>query len=188
VRTITVLFMIAGLLAAGCGRDSPYHIIYDDLVPHCFAHDPCTGPGGCAGSVVCHPDGGGVDEACICVPADAGVDAGRDAPVAGDAPVADAAVHDAAVHDAPVPDAPVPDAAIHDAAIHDAASAEDAVAPDGGFAVSGEACGSSAQDLDAGARSCAPGLVCCYPCGMAGCVDQCRVPDPSWTDGCPAYP
>ncbi len=47
---------------------------------------------------------------------------------------------------------------------------------DGGCALAGEACGNSAVDLDAGARPCAVGLVCCYPCGAVDCVDQCTAP------------
>jgi hypothetical protein len=57
----------------------------------------------------------------------------------------------------------------------DAASA-DAVDCDGGCAAEGEACGTSDVDLDAGARTCAPGLVCCYPCGIPDCVDRCITP------------
>ena len=47
---------------------------------------------------------------------------------------------------------------------------------DGPCAGIGEACSSSDVDLDAGARDCAPGLVCCYPCGVANCVDRCIEP------------
>jgi hypothetical protein len=47
---------------------------------------------------------------------------------------------------------------------------------DGGCAKAGEVCGSSPVDLDAGARPCEPGLVCCYPCGIPDCADRCTQP------------
>jgi hypothetical protein len=40
--------------------------------------------------------------------------------------------------------------------------------------------------------TCAPGLVCCYPCGTAGCDNQCALPcDESHSEclgGCIMYP
>jgi hypothetical protein len=33
---------------------------------------------------------------------------------------------------------------------------------------------------------CAKGLLCCYPCGIPGCDNQCMPPDPS--GGCPLFP
>ncbi len=49
----------------------------------------------------------------------------------------------------------------------------------------GEPCGMYGGD-------CAQGLVCCYPCGVPGCINRCEAPcDPSepWcTDGCAAMP
>jgi hypothetical protein len=63
--------------------------------------------------------------------------------------------------------------------------------PDGGdTAGEGEVCGSSAVDRDAGARPCAEGLVCCYPCGIPDCADVCTRPcgEPGpgcQSDGCP---
>ena len=59
-----------------------------------------------------------------------------------------------------------------------------AVDCDGGCAGVGEACGSSDVDLDAGARMCGPGLVCCYPCGVANCVDRCTAPCSPPGPGC----
>ena len=47
---------------------------------------------------------------------------------------------------------------------------------DGACAQEGEACGTSSADQDAGALACAPGLVCCYPCGIPDCVDRCITP------------
>ena len=32
---------------------------------------------------------------------------------------------------------------------------------------------------------CASGLLCCYPCGIEGCVNQCTVPS---EESCPLYP
>lgn len=77
-----------------------------------------------------------------------------------------------------------------DAAVTDAGVDAAAVDCDGGCAGVGEACGSSDVDLDAGARTCAPGLACCYPCGVANCVDRCiepcSPPGPGCQDnGCP---
>ncbi|MBK9036194.1 MAG: hypothetical protein IPL61_33950 [Myxococcales bacterium] len=68
------------------------------------------------------------------------------------------------------------DAAVIDAATVDASV--DAGAPDcdGGCAGAGEVCGDSPVDLDAGARPCGAGLVCCYPCGVANCEDRCIAP------------
>jgi hypothetical protein len=40
----------------------------------------------------------------------------------------------------------------------------------------GQVCGTSDVDLDAGAMPCAPGLVCCYPCGIPDCADVCMEP------------
>ena len=71
--------------------------------------------------------------------------------------------------------APIDAAAIDDAAI-DAGIDGAAVDCDGGCAGVGEACGSSDVDLDAGARTCAPGLACCYPCDIPDCVDRCVTP------------
>lgn len=47
---------------------------------------------------------------------------------------------------------------------------------DGGCAAEGEVCGASEADLDAGARPCGAGLVCCYPCGIPDCLDRCTTP------------
>lgn len=33
---------------------------------------------------------------------------------------------------------------------------------------------------------CKKGLLCCYPCGVQGCDNQCMPPDPS-TGGCPLF-
>jgi hypothetical protein len=35
--------------------------------------------------------------------------------------------------------------------------------------------------------ACAPGLLCCYPCGIPGCQNQCMQPDPN-TNMCPLFP
>ena len=79
------------------------------------------------------------------------------------------------------------DAAPIDAAPIDAAQGFDG--PDGDFAGPGEICGTSDVDLDAGARTCAPGLICCYPCGIADCADRCTAPctpgPGCQTGGCP---
>lgn len=40
-------------------------------------------------------------------------------------------------------------------------------------------------------RQCADGLVCCYPCGIAGCENRCAVPcspGPGCFHGCYLYP
>jgi hypothetical protein len=39
-------------------------------------------------------------------------------------------------------------------------------------------------------RTCAAGLVCCYPCGIAGCQNVCMKPctGPQCPGGCPMYP
>ena len=37
------------------------------------------------------------------------------------------------------------------------------------------------------ARPCAPGLRCCYPCGIPGCENKCIKPDPG-TNMCPLFP
>ncbi len=71
-----------------------------------------------------------------------------------------------------------------DAGGHDAGLDGAAVDCDGGCAGVGEACGSSDVDLDAGARACAPGLACCYPCGVANCVDRCTQPCSPPGPGC----
>lgn len=55
---------------------------------------------------------------------------------------------------------------------------------DGGCAAENEACGTSPVDLDAGARPCGAGLVCCYPCGIPDCVDRCTVPCGAPGPGC----
>lgn len=83
----------------------------------------------------------------------------------------------------PTDAAPATDAVITDAVIADAATT-DAVDCDGGCAGENEACGTSEVDLDAGAAICAPGLVCCYPCGIEGCVNRCRVPCGEPGPGC----
>jgi|JI9StandDraft_1071089.scaffolds.fasta_scaffold106841_2 hypothetical protein len=85
---------------------------------------------------------------------------------------------------APV-DAAVIDAS-GDAGAIDAGLDATAVDCDGGCAGVGEACGSSDVDLDAGARTCATGLVCCYPCGVANCVDRCIEPCSPAGPGCQA--
>jgi hypothetical protein len=71
-----------------------------------------------------------------------------------------------------------------DAAAGDGGGGIDAVDCDGGCAAENEACGSSEVDLDAGARMCGPGLVCCYPCGIPDCVDRCTVPCGTPGSGC----
>ena len=55
--------------------------------------------------------------------------------------------------------------------------------PDG-CAAAGEVCGTTAVDLDAGARPCGAGLLCCYPCGVADCADRCTEPCTPGTSGC----
>lgn len=47
---------------------------------------------------------------------------------------------------------------------------------DGACAHEGEVCGTSPADLDSGTLPCAPGLVCCYPCGIPDCADRCTTP------------
>ena len=56
--------------------------------------------------------------------------------------------------------------------------------PDGGVAL-GEPCGMSANGAD-----CAPGLVCCYPCGQPGCMWRCQTPcqGPGCVNGCMLIP
>ena len=79
--------------------------------------------------------------------------------------------------------APIDAAATDDALAIDAA-AIDAPDCDGGCAAENEACGSSDVDLDAGARPCGAGLVCCYPCGIPDCVDRCTTPCGAPGPGC----
>jgi len=71
----------------------------------------------------------------------------------------------------------------------------DAIFPD--LASCREACGLPGEGLPAGAvcesdAECAEGLLCCYPCGIAGCPNRCTVPcaaDEPWcAGGCPLYP
>ncbi len=76
------------------------------------------------------------------------------------------------------------DAAAGDDADPVDADTTDAVDCDGGCAGMGEACGTSDVDLDAGARMCGPGLVCCYPCGIPDCVDRCTMPCGAPGPGC----
>ena len=52
-------------------------------------------------------------------------------------------------------------------------------APDGGWAQIGDPCGPSAAGL-----ACAPGLACCYPCGIPGCSNRCQTPCPAGSPGC----
>jgi hypothetical protein len=67
----------------------------------------------------------------------------------------------------------------------------DVVVPDtgtdaaaGGTGQLGDLCG------DPGQPTCASGLVCCYPCGIAGCHNRCTTPCTSGpcARGCPLYP
>lgn len=62
----------------------------------------------------------------------------------------------------------------------------DGGAYDGGGGL-GALCGQSA-----GGASCAPGLACCYPCGIPGCDFQCTTPcqpgQPGCSNGCMMYP
>jgi hypothetical protein len=69
-----------------------------------------------------------------------------------------------------------------DARVIDAAV--DAACGPGGCAAEGEVCGSSPADLDAGARPCGVGLVCCYPCGIPDCLDRCTTPCSPPGPGC----
>lgn len=71
-----------------------------------------------------------------------------------------------------------------DAAPAEDADTVDAVDCDGGCAGENQACGTSEVDLDAGARTCGPGLVCCYPCGIPDCVDRCTTPCGAPGPGC----
>lgn len=50
---------------------------------------------------------------------------------------------------------------------------------DAGGLPAGELCSSDA--------ACAPGLLCCYPCGIPGCMNRCGAPDPR-TGRCPLLP
>ena len=50
----------------------------------------------------------------------------------------------------------------------------------GGGLGEGEVC----QDNPDG---CAPGLLCCYPCGIPDCMNKCIKPDPN-TQMCPLFP
>src|SRR5262249_55325683 len=93
----------------------------------------------------------------------------------GSGPI-DAARSDGPMTDAPIADAPTGliDATLPDGTFPpiDAARADANLGPDSGtgpFAGDGEVCGTNAGDLDAGALPCAPGLVCCYPCGIPDC-------------------
>lgn len=84
---------------------------------------------------------------------------------------------------------PIVDAPPVDAGTVDGPVVTDAVDCDGGCAGAGEVCGTSTSDLDAGALPCSTGLVCCYPCGIPDCNDQCTAPcapGPGCQDnGCP---
>ena len=70
-----------------------------------------------------------------------------------------------------------------DAAV-DAAVVDGPVGCDGACAGEGGACGNSPADLDANPLPCAPGLVCCYPCGIPDCVDRCITPCDPAGGGC----
>ncbi len=69
------------------------------------------------------------------------------------------------------------------ATMADAASLHDLLttdaAPDGGLPQVGDNCGQSANG-----RECAPGLACCYPCGIQGCNFQCTVACAPGSPGC----
>ncbi|MBK8173408.1 MAG: hypothetical protein IPK60_24165 [Sandaracinaceae bacterium] len=47
----------------------------------------------------------------------------------------------------------------------------------GAFAALGETCGGEDP-------SCAPGLACCYPCGIPGCMNTCATPCEPGSPGC----
>ena len=88
-----------------------------------------------------------------------------DAPGSGDATTV--------VPDAPGNDAPTVDAPMSGDAGIGGLGAICAGAPDGAVAV-----------------ACAPGLACCYPCGIPGCASRCAVPCDagSCAGGCPLIP
>lgn len=74
-------------------------------------------------------------------------------------------------------------------------------ASDGGGAGDGGSAGDSGGASDGGGAGdaggvgatcsssdmCGPGLLCCYPCGIPGCMNRCMPPDPS-TGRCPLFP
>jgi len=45
--------------------------------------------------------------------------------------------------------------------------------------------GLSEGSICTGTEQCATGLLCCYPCGIEGCENQCTVPI---EEACPLYP
>lgn len=47
--------------------------------------------------------------------------------------------------------------------------------------------GGAAGDLCASNSECGSGLLCCYPCGIPGCMNRCMAPDPM-TGRCPLFP
>jgi hypothetical protein len=55
---------------------------------------------------------------------------------------------------------------------------------DGGTGQVGEECGDPGQPM------CASGLVCCYPCGIAGCHNRCMAPcmQSPCAGACPLFP
>ncbi len=80
-------------------------------------------------------------------------------------------------------DAGVVDAGPRDAGPADVGTA-DAGASDTGVADAG---GLAAGSLCTADTMCAPGLLCCYPCGIPGCMNRCGAPDPH-TGRCPLLP
>ncbi len=132
---------------------------------------------------------GGVDSGVVDTGvADLGtVDAGSPDEGTADLGTVDAGDVDLGLVDAATEDALVVDASAEDAGAEDAAVVEDAGSEDAGAFLSlGDHCSGSAIP-------CGPGLSCCYPCGIPGCMNECTVTcspgDPGCGgEGCYLYP
>lgn len=61
------------------------------------------------------------------------------------------------------------------------------VLADAGSDAGADAGGLAAGEPCSGDEVCATGLLCCYPCGIPGCVNRCGAPDPH-TGRCPLLP
>ncbi len=114
-------------------------------------------------------------------------DAGVDASVVVDVGIDVGAADRAAVDVGRLSDtaSPIDVADVIDAAdVVDAADVPDAVdASDAGTDASGLAAGEPCS----GDAMCATGLLCCYPCGIPGCVNRCSAPF-AGTGRCPLLP
>ena len=96
---------------------------------------------------------------------------------AGDTGNADTATADTGNADTATADTGIADTGVADSAKTDTASSDTGSSDGGGLGL-GAKCGASSE--------CASGLLCCYPCGIPGCTNQCSLPAPG--GGCPLLP